>query len=287
MPYCLPSSWYMPMRAGVHRVLPVGDVGGDVLEQAGIDLLGHAAAAPRLEQVGHVPPWISVVSFGLNVSFSRTVISIVTFGWSAMYSFAMSCQSDLPGSLFWMCHQSMVTGSPRPPREAALRPTAAPDGAAAPTARRSWRRRRWTGGEGDGRRREQDREPMTGSHLANGLLSCCTATRVIDAGTPPVGDDGLLRAIVVRGSVAAGAIPRARSRPAREEDWRDGIGGQPRCDRRIIAGALRSRSSSSKVANPVDDFGSATVGSPIRDVNPLLKSVASRSTPAHVVAKLS
>ena len=25
----------------------------------------------------------------------------------------MFCQSVLPGSVFWMCHQSMVTGSPR------------------------------------------------------------------------------------------------------------------------------------------------------------------------------
>ena len=41
-------------RAGIHRVRPVGDVGGDVLEHAGIDLLGHAAAAPRLEEVRNV-----------------------------------------------------------------------------------------------------------------------------------------------------------------------------------------------------------------------------------------
>ena len=40
--------------ARVDRVLPGRDVGGDVLDQAGLDLLAEAAAAPRLEQVGHV-----------------------------------------------------------------------------------------------------------------------------------------------------------------------------------------------------------------------------------------
>ena len=37
--------------AGVHRVGPRRHVGGDVLDQAGRDLLGEAAAAPRLEEV--------------------------------------------------------------------------------------------------------------------------------------------------------------------------------------------------------------------------------------------
>ena len=54
MPYCLPSSWYMPMAPGFIVSAPGRDIGGDVLEQAGLDLLGHAAAAPRLEQVGDV-----------------------------------------------------------------------------------------------------------------------------------------------------------------------------------------------------------------------------------------
>ena len=36
---------------------------------------------------------------------------IVTFGCAAMYSSATSASSALPGSLIWMCHQSMVTGS--------------------------------------------------------------------------------------------------------------------------------------------------------------------------------
>ncbi len=40
--------------AGVDLVLPGRDVGGDVLDQAGLDLLAEAAAAPGLEQVGDV-----------------------------------------------------------------------------------------------------------------------------------------------------------------------------------------------------------------------------------------
>ena len=41
-------------RAGVDLVLPRRDVRGDVLDEAGLDLLAESAAAPRLEQVGHV-----------------------------------------------------------------------------------------------------------------------------------------------------------------------------------------------------------------------------------------
>ena len=51
------------------------------------------------------------MSLVLNASFSRTVSFTVTFGWAAMYSSARSCHSFLPGSLFWTCHQSMVTGA--------------------------------------------------------------------------------------------------------------------------------------------------------------------------------
>src|SRR5262245_39463650 len=38
----------------------------------------------------------------------------------------MACQSALPGSLFWMCHQSMVTGSPPPPVVSAVDPAVEP-----------------------------------------------------------------------------------------------------------------------------------------------------------------
>src|SRR5690606_22002163 len=41
-------------------------------------------------------------------------MSMVTFGCSASNSAATSSHSERPGSLFWMCHQSMVTGSPEP-----------------------------------------------------------------------------------------------------------------------------------------------------------------------------
>ena len=37
--------------SGIHGVRPVRDVGGDVLDEAGRDLLGETAAAPRLEDV--------------------------------------------------------------------------------------------------------------------------------------------------------------------------------------------------------------------------------------------
>src|SRR5918998_3477720 len=41
-------------------------------------------------------------------------MSMVTFGCSASNSAATSSHSERPGSLFWMCHQSMVTASPEP-----------------------------------------------------------------------------------------------------------------------------------------------------------------------------
>src|SRR5918998_727374 len=41
-------------------------------------------------------------------------MSTVTFGCSASNSAATSSHNERPGSLFWMCHQSMVTASPEP-----------------------------------------------------------------------------------------------------------------------------------------------------------------------------
>ena len=58
-------------------------------------------------------------------------MSIVTFGCSAMYSSATSCQSDSPGSLFWMCHHSISTGSPE---SGASVPGASVPGASVPGA---------------------------------------------------------------------------------------------------------------------------------------------------------
>jgi hypothetical protein len=51
-PYVLPSSWYA--LSGCEGRQHVGDVGGDVLDQAGVDLLLEHAAAPRGEDVGRV-----------------------------------------------------------------------------------------------------------------------------------------------------------------------------------------------------------------------------------------
>jgi len=49
-----------------------------------------------------------------------------------MYSFAIVAQSDSPGSLFWICHQEMVTGLPDGEAAAdGAADTAAPDGAGA------------------------------------------------------------------------------------------------------------------------------------------------------------
>src|SRR3954447_16139332 len=60
---------------------------------------------------GTFPPCIDVVSLDLKASFSSTVMLIFTLGCAAMYCLAASAQTDFIGSLFWMCHQSMVTGS--------------------------------------------------------------------------------------------------------------------------------------------------------------------------------
>ena len=61
---------------------------------------------------GGLPPCMVVVSLDLKASFSSTVILMFTFGWSAMYCLAASAQIVFIGSLFWMCHQSIETGSP-------------------------------------------------------------------------------------------------------------------------------------------------------------------------------
>src|SRR5512140_233523 len=58
---------------------------------------------------GGVPPCMTVVSLVLKASFSSTVILIFTFGWAAVYSVAIVCQSVLPGSWVLICHHSMVT----------------------------------------------------------------------------------------------------------------------------------------------------------------------------------
>src|SRR3954451_5955203 len=61
---------------------------------------------------GGLPACMLVVSLALNASFSRTVILMVTFGWAFMYSSAACFQTVFIGSVFWMCHQLIVTGLP-------------------------------------------------------------------------------------------------------------------------------------------------------------------------------
>ena len=60
---------------------------------------------------GTSPAWRLVCSAALNASFSITVMLIVTLGFASMNSLAMSCQTVIMGSVFWICHHSMVTGS--------------------------------------------------------------------------------------------------------------------------------------------------------------------------------
>src|SRR3954465_8066096 len=77
---------------------------------------------------GTLPDCIVVVSLDLKASFSSTVMLILTFLWLAMYCLAASAQMVFIGSLFWMCHHSIVTGplvaeevdlsSPPPPQAA-------------------------------------------------------------------------------------------------------------------------------------------------------------------------
>src|SRR5262245_26487383 len=61
---------------------------------------------------GGFPACLLVVCLAMNASFSRTVILMVTFGWAFMYSSAACFQTVFIGSVFWMCHQLMVTGLP-------------------------------------------------------------------------------------------------------------------------------------------------------------------------------
>ena len=82
------------------------------------DLLGNDDAPSWKREHAYFEKTVAALSYGVerlppgtDIDFSSTVMSIVTLGCSATNSSAMSCQRDLPGSLFWMCHHSMVTGS--------------------------------------------------------------------------------------------------------------------------------------------------------------------------------
>src|SRR3954453_10342015 len=67
---------------------------------------------------GTLPPCMVVVSLDLKASFSSTVMLIFTFGCAAMYCLAALAQIVFIGSLFWMCHQLIVTCLAEPPPDA-------------------------------------------------------------------------------------------------------------------------------------------------------------------------
>ena len=68
-PYCLPSTLYSPAAPALEVADEARRWLGDVLHEAGVDLIAQAAAAPRLEQVGHVA--------GLQVGLQRGLERLV------------------------------------------------------------------------------------------------------------------------------------------------------------------------------------------------------------------
>ncbi len=235
---------------GVDRVLPVGDVGGDVLEQAGVGLGGHDAAAPRLEQV-------RIVGSGRRgqLRLERLVLE----------------DGDLDGDVRVFRHVGVggglevglagVAGRDVPPVDG--------DGLAARggrcrrfrrgAGRRSGRGRGGRGRGGGSSRaastaarcedeqcgRQKDRNPRAGSHWPSLLVVPGRVTARERARwamtSPPMQSSAH--------PVVAGRVPRARSRPAREEEsGGDGIGGQPHRSCRLSDAPRSVAVSSSKVA---------------------------------------
>ena len=165
-------------------------------------------------------------------------MSIVTFGLAAVYSSAMSCQSDLPGSLFLMCYQLIVTGSPPRGRGARMRRRRRGAATMAPASRAA-------AAGGDRRGREKDRDPRTGSHWPSLLV----AGRACHA---PVGDDRLLH------RDARSGRPTCSIRPAREEESGGRIGAQP--DRWPLVGRAAGRAAPPrKLRAASDTFGQVTL----------------------------
>ncbi len=102
MPYCLPSTWYMPMAPGLIS-LAHDDTSAEMSLTRPAFCCSRSPPPPHdWNRSGGVPAWRSVVSLVLNASFSRTVMLTLTFGWAAVYSSASVCHRLLPGSLFWM-----------------------------------------------------------------------------------------------------------------------------------------------------------------------------------------
>ena len=216
---------------------------------------------------GRCRPGARSASFGLNASFSRTVILIVTFGCAAVKSSAIFCQSDLPGSLFWMCHQSIVTGSrTRLPTPAPKRRSTAAAPLTKPSRAAGLEPPPVQAAKAIDAVARRTANPSTGSHwpkppLGTGRVT--TRERALWAMTSPP----------MRSSV------RPRSRPGRPTSaipprqgggvWRGGIGGSLvrsspilSTDNRSVAGLLLE-----SCGAPVDSFGSATVGVAVRDLS--------------------
>ncbi len=177
-----------------------------------------------------------------------------------------ACQSDLPGSLLLMCHQSIVTGSPPAAADAGASDAAPADGAAADGAAGGSRAASTAARCKDDRcGRQKDRNAMAGSHWPSLLVvpGRVTARERARWGmtSPPMRSSAR--------PVVAGHVPRARSRPAREEEsGGDGIGGQPLRSCRSSDAPRSVAVSSSKVAErPFDTFGAANVGVSCGSVN--------------------
>ena len=70
MPYCLPSYWYMPIAPAFIVSAQSATSAVMSLSETGVDLLGHAAAAPRLEEVGNV----AALDLGRELRLERVVL---------------------------------------------------------------------------------------------------------------------------------------------------------------------------------------------------------------------
>ncbi len=100
MPYCTPSTWYMPTAASLRSPIH-GSTSAEMSRTNPASTCSMRPPPPHdWKRSGGSPACRRGAIAVLNASFSYTVMSIVTFGCSAMYSSATSCQSDSPGSLF-------------------------------------------------------------------------------------------------------------------------------------------------------------------------------------------
>ena len=111
MPYCLPSTWYMPRAPGLI-------VSCQSATSAVMSCTRPASTCSRRpppphdwKRSGGVALLESVASLVLNASFSLTFRLIVTLGCSGHVLVGKVLPEVLPGSLFWMWYQSISRGS--------------------------------------------------------------------------------------------------------------------------------------------------------------------------------